>query len=71
MTTKRLTLLGVILLALACLAPLSSRKPDAVQRVLGLPGGVDRVLRALEGIAITGTAIVIVLLGLHKLGGKR
>lgn len=48
----------LLLIALAFLVPLSSRRPDAIQHVLGLPGGVDAAPKAIRGIAIAAAAVI-------------
>ena len=51
-------ILILLLIALAILVPLSSRRPDAIQHVLGLPGGVDSAPKAIRGIAVAAAAAV-------------
>jgi hypothetical protein len=67
---KRWCLLIFILGALACLVPFSSQRPDAVQHTLGLPGGVDHALKAMGGILTAAAAIMLLMVGLRKLGRK-
>jgi hypothetical protein len=67
---KRWMLTGAVLVLLACLVPSSSRRPDAVQHVLGLPGGVDSVRKAVAGILTAGILAMIVVKGLRRIGGK-
>jgi hypothetical protein len=68
---KRWYVAAAILALLACVVPFSSRRPDAVQHVLGLPGGVDSALKAFGGILVAAAAIMILIHGLRKLGPKR
>jgi hypothetical protein len=68
---KRWSLLVVVLMILACLVPYSSKRPDAVQHVLGLPGGVDNALKAVGGILAAAVTLMLVVMGLRKLGAKR
>ena len=50
----------VLLLGVLCLAaPHASRSPDAIQKVLGLPGGADSFLKAVGGVLVTGSAIYL------------
>jgi hypothetical protein len=62
--------LVTLLIFLACIVPLSSRRPDAVQHVLGLAGGVDGAIKALGGILAAAALTTILLFSLRKLGGK-
>ena len=48
----------ILLLGLACLVPLSSKRPDAIQHVLRLPGGVDSAPKAFMGILVAAAAAV-------------
>ena len=49
--------LVICLVVLACLVPLSSKRPDAIQHVLGLPGGVDSAPKALLGIGVAAAVV--------------
>jgi len=68
---KRWVFLFVILAALACIVPLSSKRPDAVQHVLGLSGGVDSALKAIGGILVAAATMMMLLFGLRRLGARR
>ena len=67
---NRWMLTVVVLVLLACLVPWSSRQPDAVQHVLGLPGGVDSVRKAIAGILTAGVLAMIIVKGMKIMGGK-
>jgi hypothetical protein len=67
---RRWILTGIVLVLLACLVPWSSRRPDAVQHVLGLPGGVDRAWKAAAGILTAGLLMMIIVKMLRNMGGK-
>ena len=58
----------LLLAALAFLAPWASRQPDAVQRLLGLPGGSSSVSKAAFGILST---LVVVLVLMQIMRGRR
>jgi hypothetical protein len=60
----------VVLILFAFLVPSSSRWPDAVQHVLGIPGGVDSARKAILGIAVAGVLVVVLVKGLRKFGGR-
>ena len=67
---KRYWMAGALFAGLSVLASLSSRRPDAVQHVLGLPGGVDSALKAAGGIAAAAALTMILVVGLRKLGKR-
>jgi len=67
---RRWGLTGIVLVILACLVPWSSRRPDAVQHVLGLPGGVDSARKAVAGILTAGVLVMIIVKGVKRIGGK-
>jgi hypothetical protein len=60
-----------ILIMLAFVVPFSSRYPDAVQRVLGLPGGVESAAKVFGGILATALVVMFIAWGLRKAGGRR
>jgi len=45
--------------------PLSSALPDAVQKSLGLPGGVGTIGKAVGGVIVTICAVWVLLRGLR------
>jgi hypothetical protein len=60
----KIAILIIILVGLAFLVPLSSHRPDAIEHVLGLPGGVDKTSKAVMGIlvaAVTAMSLVFLL----------
>lgn len=61
----------VLLIGLACLVPLSSKRPDAIQHVLRLPGGVDTAPKALMGILIAAAAAVALFSALKLVSRKK
>jgi hypothetical protein len=57
---KRKAMIVVLVLGLLCLAASrSSHAPDAVQSLLGLPGGADSFLKAAGGILVTVSLIYL------------
>ena len=67
---NRWILTAIVLILFACLVPWSSQRPDPVQHVLGLPGGVDSAKKAIAGILTAGVLVVMVGRVLRKIGGK-
>jgi hypothetical protein len=67
---NRWLLTAIVLLLLACLVPWSSQRPDAVQHVLGLHGGVDSARKAVAGILTAGILVMIFVKALRKIGGR-
>jgi len=61
------TILLIVLVLLALIVPLSSRRPDAIQRILGLSGGVENLPRALLGIGVAAAAVTILVFILKRL----
>jgi hypothetical protein len=50
----------IIVIVLAVAVPLSSGRPDAVQRLLHLQGGVENFPKALIGIALVAAVTMII-----------
>ena len=68
---KRWVVLCVSLFLLACLVPRSSTRPDPVQSILGLPGGVDGVVKAIGGMCAAALAVMSVVWVSRKCNPKR
>ena len=60
--------LAAALLILACVVPFSSQRPDAIQHVLGLSGGVEGAFKAALGITVAAGAAVLIGAILKKTG---
>jgi len=57
---KKNAWLITLILGLLCLVvPHSSRAPDAVQTLLGLPGGTDSFFKAMGGMLVTVSLIIV------------
>lgn len=67
---KRWLAIGLALMALACWAPFSSSRPDAVQRLIGLSGGTGSVGKALTGIVVVALAVVLIASLLKRFSKK-
>ena len=50
----------LLLAALCAVAPFSSRRPDAVQRLVGMAGGTENIGKAFAGVAVAAAAAVVV-----------
>jgi len=61
----------ILLIGLAFLVPLSSKRPDAIQHVLRLPGGVDSAPKAFMGIFVAAAAVVALFSFLKIVSGKK
>jgi hypothetical protein len=57
----------LMIVLLAALVPFSSERPDALQRVLGLPGGSKTFVEAVRGILV----VTLVTLGIAFLLQRR
>ena len=68
---RRRWLVGVLVLGLLCLAAsFSSRAPDAVQKLVGLPGGAESFLKAVGGVLVTASVFFILGSLLTRFRGK-
>jgi hypothetical protein len=61
----------ILLIILIALIPWASTRPDPIQRLLGLPGGADRIGKALFGIAVTVGLVMGLGWALQKLGRRK
>ncbi len=58
---KRRGVIGglLILAGLCALAPYSSQSPDAVQKIVGLPGGAEPFVKAVSGVLVVTAAVLL------------
>jgi len=57
---RRWVIGGLLILAGLCaLAPYSSQSPDAVQKIVGLPGGAESFVKALGGVLAAAAAVLL------------
>jgi hypothetical protein len=58
----------IVIAVLAAIAPFSSESPDAMQRVLGLPGGGKSIFEVVSGIVVVALVMMGIAFILERAG---